>query len=99
MVAGVIAAAAADEIFIAHPGASAEVATVAVILGGPLVYLLGTALYQRALGGGLPISRLVAAGVLVALTPLGFAASVLVLGTLALLVIAGVALADLTLAR
>jgi low temperature requirement protein LtrA len=95
MVAGIIGFAAADEATIAHPGAAVTAATAAMILGGPLVYLLGTALYQRSLGGALPWSRLVAAAVLVALVPLATVVSVLVLSTLALLVIAGVALADL----
>jgi low temperature requirement protein LtrA len=95
MVAGIIGAAAADEAVIAHPRASVEVETATVILGGPLVYLLGTALYQRALGGPPPRSRLVGVAVLCALAPLAFVTSVLVLSVLALLVIAGVALADL----
>jgi low temperature requirement protein LtrA len=95
MVAGIIAAAAADEALIAHPRASAEVETAAVVLGGPLVYLLGTALYQRALGGRPPVSRLVAVAALCALAPLALVTSVLALSFLALLVIAGVALADL----
>jgi low temperature requirement protein LtrA len=96
MVAGIIGAAAADEAVIAHPGAAVEVATAAVILGGPLVYLAGTALYQHALGGAFPRSRLVAMLVLVALSPLAFVTSALALSALALLVIAGVALADVS---
>jgi low temperature requirement protein LtrA len=96
MVAGIIGAAAADEVVIDDPGSAAEAATAAIILGGPLVYLLGTALYQRALGAAMPRSRLVAVVVLAALAPLAAVTSVLALSALALVVVAGVALADLT---
>jgi low temperature requirement protein LtrA len=95
MVAGIIGAAAADEAVIAHPRSDVEVQTAAVILGGPLVYLLGTALYQRALGLPPPVSRLVAVGVLCALVPLALVTSALALSVLVLVVITGVALADL----
>jgi low temperature requirement protein LtrA len=94
MVAGIIGAAAADEAVIAHPGAEVDAATAAVILGGPLVYLAGTALYHRALGGAPPRSRVVAVLALVALSPLAFVTSALTLSALALLVIAGVVVAD-----
>jgi low temperature requirement protein LtrA len=95
MVAGIIGVAAADEAVIAHPDAAVEVETAAVILGGPLVYLLGTALYQRALGGALPVARLAAAAALCALAPIALVSSLLLLSALTLVVIAGVAIADL----
>jgi low temperature requirement protein LtrA len=95
MVAGIIGAAAADEATIAHPGEAASVATAAIILGGPLVYLAGTALFQRALTGTVPRSRLVAVVVLAALAPVGAVTSTLVLSALALAVVVGVALAEL----
>jgi low temperature requirement protein LtrA len=95
MIAGIIAAAAADEATIAHPGAAVTTATAALILGGPLIYLAGTALYHRALAGGVPRSRLVAVAVLALLSPVAAVTSVLALSTLALAVIVGVVLADL----
>jgi low temperature requirement protein LtrA len=95
MVAGIIAAAAADEATIAHPGEDVDAATAAIILGGPLVYLAGTALFNRALTGAMPRSRVVAVCVLALLAPVSAVASALVLSVLALSVIVAVAWADL----
>jgi low temperature requirement protein LtrA len=49
MVAGIIAAAGADELTIAHPTDEATVATTALILGGPALYLVGNAMFKWAL--------------------------------------------------
>jgi low temperature requirement protein LtrA len=95
MVAGIIAFAAADDETIAHPGEAATVATAALIFGGPLVYLLGTALYQRALTGDVPRSRLAGVAALAALSPLALVSSLLGLSAVAVAVIVGVVLAGL----
>lgn len=69
MVAGIIATAAADELAIAHPSDDATVATTAAILGGPALYLVGSALFNWALSERAPTSRLVAIAALVVLVP------------------------------
>ena len=82
MVAGVIVAAVADELVIAHPGGDLEAATAWAILGGPALYLAGNALFNWALTGRVPTSRLGAIAALAllgvlapVLTPLGLAAA------------------------
>jgi low temperature requirement protein LtrA len=95
MVAGIIAAAGADELTIAHPTDEATVATTALILGGPALYLVGNALFKWALWDRLPRSRLVAICALAALVPLAVVSSALGLLVAATLVIVAVALWDL----
>ena len=95
MVAGIIGVAAADELTIAHPDDEVSTAAGAIILGGPLVYLAGSGLFNRALTGRFPRARVVAIVVLLALVPVAGLVSALALSALVLAVIAGVAAADL----
>jgi low temperature requirement protein LtrA len=95
MVAGIIAAAAADELTIAHPSNGATVATTAVILGGPALYLAGNALFMGALWEHVPLSRLVAICALAALAPLALVSSVLVVSVAATLVVVALVLWDM----
>ena len=95
MVAGIIAAAGADELTIAHPTDEATVATAALILGGSALYLAGNALFKWALWDRLPRSRLVAICTLAALVPLAVVSSTLALLIAATLIIVAVALWDL----
>jgi low temperature requirement protein LtrA len=94
MVAGIIAAAGADELTIAHPTDEATVATTALILGGPALYLVGNAMFKWALWDRLPRSRLVAICALAALVPLAVVSSALTLLVAAALVLVVVALWD-----
>ncbi len=94
MVAGVIATAAADELTIAHPVEEATVATTALILGGPALYLLGNVLFKWAVWNHLAMPRLVAIGALIALIPVAIVSSRLVLMIAATLVLVGLALRD-----
>lgn len=95
MVAGIIATAAADELMIAHPAEEATVATTALILGGPALYLLGNVLFKWAVWHHLARQRLVAIGALIALIPLALVSSRLTLMIAAMLVLVGLALWDL----
>lgn len=79
MVAGIIVAAAAYEQAIAHPGDQVHAATACLILGGPALFLVGHALFKRALWGQVPMSRLAAIGAVVALIPVAVVSTVLVL--------------------
>jgi low temperature requirement protein LtrA len=95
MVAGIIAAAGADELTIAHPTDAATVTTTALILGGPALYLSGNTLFKWALWDRLPRSRLVALCALAALVPLAVVSSTLVLLVAATLVVISVSLWDM----
>jgi low temperature requirement protein LtrA len=61
MVAGIIVAAVGDERVLDHPSGDVDAATAWVVLGGPALYLAGSALFNWALSGQVPASR--AAGV------------------------------------
>jgi low temperature requirement protein LtrA len=95
MVAGIIVAAAADEQTIAHPGDPATVATAALILGGPTLYLVGHILFKWALWRHVLRSRLLAVAALVALVPVATVSSALVLMAAATAVLVALVLWDL----
>jgi low temperature requirement protein LtrA len=56
LVAGIIVTAVGDELVLAHPGGSTGVAAVATIIGGPALFLVGSALFNRMMCGGWPAS-------------------------------------------
>jgi low temperature requirement protein LtrA len=91
MVAGIIAVAAADELTVAHPGEHGTLASVALTLGGPALFLAGHAFFKRAVFEKLSWSELVAIGVLAILVPIGFASPALVLSAAAGLTLVGLA--------
>jgi low temperature requirement protein LtrA len=95
MVAGIIMAAGADELTIAHPLERVTMAMTAVILGGPALYLVGNALFTWALSGLISWSRLVAVAALLALMPLAAGASTLTLLIAATLVLVALVVWDL----
>jgi low temperature requirement protein LtrA len=94
IVAGIIAVAAADALTVAHPLDRATMATAALILGGPALFVAGTALFHWALWHDVPRSRLFALGALAALVPLAVVASAMLLSAAATLVLIGVAAWD-----
>jgi low temperature requirement protein LtrA len=91
IVAGIIVAAVADELTIAHPTGDAGAATVATILGGPALFLAGHALFKWAVFGRVSVARLAAIGALAALAPVGPSLSPLLLSIAATLVVGAVA--------
>jgi low temperature requirement protein LtrA len=97
MVAGVILTAVADERVIAHPTGPGNTPTTLVLLGGPILFLLGHFLFKRAVFGRLSLPRAIAIAVLLAFLPLGAVTSPMVLGTLTMLVVVAVAVTDLVL--
>ena len=99
MVAGIIVAAVGDELSIAHPNGHADTATVAVILGGPTLFLLGHMLFKRSVFGVWSTSRLAALVTLAVIAPFGTSVSPLAVALAATLVVVGVALWDAWLTR
>ena len=72
IVAGIIVAAVGDELVLAHPsGHSADLGAVLTIVGGPLLYLCGTGLFQGTLRRRWPLPTSVAAVVLAVLCLVG----------------------------
>ena len=99
MVAGIIVAAVADELTIAHPDGPPSLAVAAVTVAGPILFLIGHALFKHAVSGWLLASHLAGMVVLAALLPLGLVAPPLAVGAAATLVLIGVAAWDTWLAH
>lgn len=91
LVAGIIVSAVADELVIGHGPHHVEPKYLAVLLGGPAIYLLGNALFKRVVYGRLPLSHLVGLAALALLTVLASHATVAAIGTATTVVMVGVA--------
>jgi low temperature requirement protein LtrA len=83
IVAGIIVAAVADELVLAHPAGHASTGTTATVLGGPALYLLGNILFKRSVAVWLPLSHLVGLAALAALVPAASHLTPLLLGAAA----------------
>jgi len=92
IVAGIIVSAVADELALRHPHGRADLEVVLVIVGGPALYLLGTALFKKLTAPNLPLSHLVGLGLLLALAAAGgwIAPLHLAVGTTAILIVVAV---------
>jgi low temperature requirement protein LtrA len=91
MVAGIIAVAAADELTVAHPGEHGTVASVALTVGGAMLFLAGHALFKRTMFQQPPWSHLVAIPALAILVPVGLVAPALLLSAAVGVVLVGLA--------
>ncbi|HEX6091698.1 MAG TPA: low temperature requirement protein A [Dongiaceae bacterium] len=95
LVAGIIVAAVADELVLAHPGGHAGIGALAVTVGSAALYLLGNALFKRTIYGRLPLSHLAGLALLLLLLMLTAAMPVwtplaLSLATTAILIVVAV---------
>jgi low temperature requirement protein LtrA len=79
IVAGIIATAVASELLIAAPHQTPDGVGVAMILGGPALYLFGESLFGWRMTGAMTAKRVAVAGLLLLLVPLGGQVSVLLL--------------------
>ena len=71
IVAGIIAAAVGDDLLIAEPGGALHGVGPAMVLGGPVLYLLGETLFRLRVTGAANAKRLAVAAMLVLLAPIG----------------------------
>ncbi|HEY9130298.1 MAG TPA: low temperature requirement protein A [Dyella sp.] len=68
IVAGIVVCAVGDETSIAHPAARVDATQAMVLIGGPMLYLLGSALFKKTVNRvPFPLSHLVGLGLLVVL--------------------------------
>jgi low temperature requirement protein LtrA len=67
IVAGIIVAAVADELTLQHPDGAVGLATAAVILGGPALYLAGNLIFKWLTAPNAPLSHSAGLGLLAAL--------------------------------
>jgi len=81
-----------NDLAIAHPPERAAWHTVAVLIGGPALYVLGSAINKQAIYGRLPLSHLAGLAGLMVLIPLALLTDLLMIAGLVatiLLVVAG----------
>jgi len=80
IVAGVIVSAVGDELVLSHPLGHSEPHAVAVILGGPAIYLVGALLFKGAIRGRIPLSHIVGLSILALFSLFAFSLPPLGLG-------------------
>ncbi len=95
ILAGIVVAAAADAVTIARPTINATFTSVALIVGGPALFLLRSALYGRTLNGMAPTHRLAGLEALAVLAPAAIFLSQLGLLTGATAIVLSVGIWDL----
>lgn len=69
IVAGIVVSAVGDELLLAHPDGHVGPKEILSIVGGPLLYLVGTILFKHAIRGIFQLSHLVGIGLLIVLLP------------------------------
>jgi low temperature requirement protein LtrA len=94
LIAGVIVSAVADDLVVAHGSHHIEPQYLAVLMGGPAIYLLGNALFKRVVYGRFPLSHIAGLVLLALLTPVAMHTSVVLAGALTTAVIVVVAIWD-----
>jgi low temperature requirement protein LtrA len=91
IVAGIVVSAVGDEVLLAHPDGHVGAKEILSMIGGPLMYLIGTILFKHSVRGRLQLSHLVGIGLLLALIPAAFLLTPLMLSaasTMTLLIVA-----------
>jgi low temperature requirement protein LtrA len=99
MVAGVVAISVGDELVIRHPSGHTEPAWIAVVLGGPALFLAGRAILEYAVFGRVSRDRVIGVVVLAAISPAMILVPPLLVALAAAVVLAAVAVADAARAR
>jgi low temperature requirement protein LtrA len=94
MVAGIVAVAVGYELVIEHPSGNTDPAWIGVILGGPLLFLAGRALFEYVVFARVSCSRLIGALVLAGTSPAMILLPPLAVAITAALVLAGIATSD-----
>jgi low temperature requirement protein LtrA len=93
--AGIIAVAVGDDLLIAEPWHPAHGVGLALVLGGPVLFLVGEALFRLRVTGAANAKRLGVAGLLVLLAPVADHVSALVLSAMVGALLIGLALWEL----
>jgi low temperature requirement protein LtrA len=99
MVGGIVVTAVADELVIDHPMGQTAPAWSAVILGGPVLFLIGRAGFEHAVFARVSWDRPIGLLTLAALTPVTLLVPPVLAATAATAVLAGIALVDAARAR
>jgi low temperature requirement protein LtrA len=94
IIAGIIATAVGNDLLIADPHQPLHGVGLAVMLGGPALYLIGESLFRRRLGGPANTERLAAAALLALLVPIGGLISALLLSTIVAALLIALAISE-----
>ena len=94
IVAGIIATAVGQDLLIVHPQDALHGVGLAMVLGGPALFLLGESLFRRRITGTWNRDRLAAVGLLILLAPLAVHVSALLLSAIATTVLAALAVSQ-----
>jgi low temperature requirement protein LtrA len=95
IIAGIIAVAVGNDLLIAHPREPLDGAGLAMMLGGPALYLLGESLFRRRMSGPANLERLAVAALFVALIAVGNQLSALLLSAIVATLLTALAVAEL----
>src|SRR6185437_5076163 len=95
IVAGIIAVAVGDDLLIGEPGAALHGVGLAMLLGGPALYLLGESLFRLRMTGAANAQRLAVAAFLVLLAPIGSQISALALSAMVAVLLSALAVWEL----
>jgi low temperature requirement protein LtrA len=95
IVAGIIAVAVGDDLLIAEPSRALHGVGLAMVLGGPVLYLLGESLFRLRMTGAASAKRLGGATILLLLAPIGSHMSALALSTTVTVLLGGLVLWEL----
>jgi low temperature requirement protein LtrA len=99
MVAGIVAIAVGFKVAIVHPSGHTHPAWIAVIIGGPAMFLAGRSFFEYAVFARVSRSRVVGLIVLAAIAPAMLLVPPLMVAIAAALVLTGIAVADAARAR
>lgn len=94
IVGGIIVAAVGNELTIAHPHGHVDLVGAIALIGAPLLYLLGNAIYKKVVYGRYPVSHLAGAALLALLAAFATRTDLLVLNALTTVVLLIVAVWD-----
>jgi low temperature requirement protein LtrA len=95
IIAGIIAVAVGDDLLLAEPSAALHGVGLAMVLGGPALYLLGESSFRLRVTGAANAKRLAVAAVLVLLAPIGSQISALALSAIVTALLSALALWEL----
>lgn len=95
IVVGIIPVAVGDDLLIAEPGRALHGVGLAMVLGGPVLYLLGESLFRVRMSGGASAKHVAIAAILVLSAPIGSQISALALSATVATLLSGLALWEL----
>jgi low temperature requirement protein LtrA len=94
LLAGIIVGAVGNDLAMEHPGGHATLPQLLVIAIGPIVYLLGSAIYKRIVHGRVPLSHIAGIALLALAAPVAMRADLLTMGWITTAILIGVGLWD-----